>query len=50
MKISKKNIRCSEVLSPFNVDDCIDFTIEEYCDDLLYVKTLDLGSCTLNEI
>ena len=31
-------------------NDCIDFTLEEYCDDLLYVKTLDLGCCTLNEI
>lgn len=31
-------------------NDCIEFTLEEYCDDLLYVKTLDLGSCTLNEI
>ena len=31
-------------------NDCIEFTLEEYCDDLLYVKPLDLGSCTLNEI
>ena len=31
-------------------NDCIDFTLEEDCDDLLYVKTLDLGCCTLNEI
>lgn len=31
-------------------NDCIDFTVEEYCDDLLYVKTLDLGCCTLSDI